>query len=270
MPHTIVFLHAHPDDEASGTSGSMARAVAQGHRVVVVFATNGDHGETPEDLAPGESLVERRRAEATESARVLGLHRVAWLEYADSGMTGWDQNSHEDAFVAASVEEAADRLVALLDEEDADILVGYDWHGGYGHPDHIRVHDVARAAVERAARAPRLLESTMNRDLVRRFFEMATAAGMETEEWNPDAPMDDGNPLGEPEAEIHWQVDVSDQLAQRRASLEAHRSQTSDVGMMLGMPDEVFSAWFGLEHYIEPGRSPGMTQGWPFGENDQP
>mgnify|MGYP002652123248 CR=1 FL=1 len=54
---TILFFHAHPDDEASQTSGAMARAVSEGHRVVVVYATNGDHGDAPDDLAPGGQIV---------------------------------------------------------------------------------------------------------------------------------------------------------------------------------------------------------------------
>ena len=72
---TIVFLHAHPDDEASQTSGSMARAVDEGHRVVVVFATHGDHGEAPDDLAEGETVVDRRRAEAEASAAAAAARR---------------------------------------------------------------------------------------------------------------------------------------------------------------------------------------------------
>ena len=264
---TIVFLHAHPDDEASQTSGSMARAVDEGHRVVVVFGTNGDHGEAPDDLAPGETVVDRRRAEAAASAAAIGLHRVAWLGYADSGMTGWEQNSHENAFTAAPLDEAAARFAAVLDEEDADIAVGYDWHGGYGHPDHVQVHRVLHRAAELAARRPRVLESTMNRDQMRRFAEAAKAAGDPgADEWHPDQPMDDGNPLGEPESAISWQVDVSPWLDRRRRALEAHRSQTTDVGMMLSMPPEVFEVFFGREHYIEPGRPPGMVQGWPFGD----
>ena len=259
---TLVFVHAHPDDEASQTSGSMARAASEGHRVVVVFATDGDHGEAPSDLAPGETVVQRRRAEAEASARATGTARVAWLGYADSGMTGWAQNDHESAFHGADLDEAARRLVAVLDDEDADVVVGYDWHGGYGHPDHVKVHHVVHRAAGLAARRPRLLESTMNRDAVRQAFEQARAAGAAGDDWDPDAPADDGNPIGTPEAEIHWQVDVSAQLPQRRAALEAHASQTTDVGQMLSMPEEAFAMFFGTEHYIEPGRPPGMRQAW--------
>lgn len=268
-PSTIVFVHAHPDDEASQTAGAMARAVAEGHRVVTVFATNGDHGELPAaGLAEGETLGDWRRREALASAAVLGVQRVAWLGYRDSGMRGWTQNLDDGAFHGADVEEAAARVAAILDEEDADVLVGYDWHGGYGHPDHVKVHAVVHRAAELAARRPRLLESTMNRDLIRGFYEAALAAGDGDRGFNPDGPMDVGNPLGTPEAEITWQVDVRDYLAQRRAALEAHRSQATDIEGMLSMPEEFFAAFFGSEHYIEPGLDdaarPSMRLGWPF------
>ncbi len=229
--------------------------------MVLVYTTNGDHGEAPDDLAPGETVVDRRRKEATGSATAIGTHRVHWLDYADSGMTGWEQNNHTRAFVRADLDEAATRLAHILWQEQADIVIGYDWHGGYGHPDHVKVHHVTRRAVELAG-TPRLLEGTMNRDLMRRQLEQAKAAGLPTQEWNPDDPMDDGNPMGTPEAELHWACDVSDQLAVKRAALAAHASQTSDVGAMLAMPEPVFAAVFGVEHYLEPGRPPGMRRSW--------
>jgi LmbE family N-acetylglucosaminyl deacetylase len=273
---TIVFVHAHPDDESSQTSGSMARAAAEGQRVVVVYATGGEHGELPvEGLPEGETLVHWRRREAEASAAVLGVKRVGWLGYADSGMTGWAQNSAKESLFVADLDEAARRLAAILDEENADVAVGYDWHGGYGHPDHVKVHHVVRRAVELARRRPRLLESTFNRDVMRGFFRAAREAGVGNDNWDPDGPQDDGNPLGTPEAEIQWQVDVHDYLAQRRASMEAHRSQATDIEAFLSMPPEVFEGFFGREHYLEPvaagqdgaGDSGpgGMQVGWPFG-----
>jgi LmbE family N-acetylglucosaminyl deacetylase len=259
---TIVFVHAHPDDESSLTAGSMARAATEGHRVVVVFATNGDHGEVPGDLADGETLVQRRAAEAQASAAALGVARLAWLGYADSGMTGWPQNDAPDSFHGADLDAAAYRLAAVLDEEEAAVAVGYDWHGGYGHPDHIKVHHVTRRAVELTRRRPRLLEATFNRDAMRRLFELATAAGLDAEDWNPDGPADDGNPVGSPESEIHWQVDVGDYLERRRESFRAHRSQVTDTSQMLAIPPEQFAIVFGTEHYIEPGRDAPMQPGW--------
>ena len=280
---TIVFLHAHPDDESTQTSGAMSRATASGDRVVVVYATNGDHGESPDDLGEGETVVTRRHTEAEASARATGTQRVEWLGYADSGMTGWERNSAADALHGADLEEAAARLVAILDEEDADVLVGYDWHGNYGHPDHVKVHHIAHRAAELAARRPRLLESTMNRDRMRAMRdairEVALAAGDEgaqaaadaggegqpdERDFDVDRPMDDGNPLGTPEAEISWEVDVSGFLAQRRAAVAAHASQKTDTAWVTAMPDEQFAAIFGSEFYIEPGRPDPIEKGWPF------
>jgi len=260
---TIVFLHAHPDDESTQTSGSMARASAGGDRVGVVYATNGDHGEAPDDLGAGETVADRRHTEAEASARATGTQRVAWLGYADSGMAGWEQNDAPGALHVAQLDEAARRLAAILDEEDADVLVGYDWHGNYGHPDHVKVHHVAHRAAELAARRPRVLESTMTGDQLRRSRQARLEAGEETD-FDPDGPMDDGNPLGSPESEISWEVDVSGYLAQRRRSVEAHRSQKTDTAWILDMPEEVFALAFAREWYIEPGRSQPMREGWPF------
>lgn len=264
---TIVFLHAHPDDEASGTAGTMRLAADAGHLVVCVYATGGEHGTVPDDLADGETVVDRRRREAETSNRLLGTARVAWLGYADSGMTGWEQNDRAGSFHAAELEEAAGQLAALLDEEDADVVVGYDWHGGYGHPDHVKVHHVVHRAVELAARRPRHLETTMNRDHLRRLLEQARQAGAvapgEGADWDPDLPADDGNPVGMPEAELHWHVDVRPVLATKRAALTAHASQ-EDVGWMLGMPEDQYAMAFGDEWYLEPGRPDGLVSALPF------
>ena len=259
---TTVFLHAHPDDEGSATAGSMILTSRAGHRVVLVYATHGEHGTTPPDLPDGVTLAEHRRGEALASAAITGTARVEWLGYADSGMSGWEQNAHETSFHAADLDEAAGRLAAVLDEEDADVLVGYDWHGGYGHPDHVKVHHVAHRAAELAARRPRLLESTTNRDLMRSQIAMAAELGIEAP-MDVDAPMDDGNPMGLPEAEIHHQVDVSEVVGLKREALACHASQ-EDVQWMLAMPEEVFAVAFGLEHYAEPGAPEGMVRGLPF------
>lgn len=105
----------------------------------------------------------------------------------------------------------------------------------------------------------------MNRDHMRRLYAVAQEAGMvgegEGADWDPDAPADDGNPFGEPEVNIHWEVDTSSVLDVKRRALECHASQTSDVGFMLALPAEAFAAWFGREFYIEPGREPGMVLG---------
>ncbi len=272
---TLVTFHAHPDDEAIATGGSMARAHAEGHRVVLVVATDGAHGEVPDDLAPGETLVDRRRDETHRSAEALGVDRVVFMDYTDSGMTGWESNGHHEAFLQADLDEAAKRLATLLVDESADVLTIYDWHGGYGHPDHIRVHEVGCRAEELAREALpelRVFESTMNRDEMRRGLELAKELGFddfapedeEGDSFDPDGPMDDGNPMGTPEAELTLGVDVAEYVDHKRAAIAAHRSQVSDSSFFLQMPPDMFAQAFGREWFIEHGAQPPMRMGWLF------
>ena len=126
-------------------------------------------------------------------------------------MTGWESNANPGSFLQADLDEAAERLAAILRAEQADVLTTYDWHGNYGHPDHIRVHQVGhRAAV--LAGTPAVYEATLNRDAAFRGIAEAVASG----EWVGDAPdvndTDDGEPFGTPEAELTTAVDVSDVL----------------------------------------------------------
>lgn len=151
---TLVTFHAHPDDEAIATGGTMARAAAAGHRVVLVTATAGDRGEVAEGfLAPGETLAQRRTAELAAAGEILGVARIEVLGYRDSGMMGTPANDDPECFWQADVDEAAARLAAILTEESADVLTIYDDHGNYGHPDHVKVHQVARQAVHQIGRA---------------------------------------------------------------------------------------------------------------------
>jgi LmbE family N-acetylglucosaminyl deacetylase len=268
---TLVCLHAHPDDEAISTGGTMARAAAEGHRVVLVVATNGEFGEVPDDLADGETLVDRRRAETERSAEALGIHRVAWLGYRDSGMTGWDQNTNSDSFHQADLDEAAERLANILREEDADALTCYDWHGTYGHPDHVKVHAVGARAGQ-LVDGVRVLEATMNRDAMVEMIAAARDAGADMgspdadadADFDPGAPADDGNPFGEPESSITLCVDVTDYVDRKRAAIAAHRSQISDSSFFMEMPPETFAAAFGREWFIEHDAEPPCRVGWIF------
>jgi LmbE family N-acetylglucosaminyl deacetylase len=256
---TLVCFHAHPDDESLTTGGVMAKAADGGHRVVLVVATGGEHGESPDDLAPGESLVHRRGAETERSATILGVARIAWLGYQDSGMTGWEQNTEPRSFLMADVDEAARRLADVLVEERADVLTVYDWHGNYGHPDHIKVHDVGHRAAELAG-TPHVYEATMNRDHVRNMMQDAPPEFVDAADFDPDSPADDGNPVGMGEDELTTAVDVSEFAERKRASVACHASQVTDTGMFLSMPAEVFASAFGTEWFIHKGEPAGIHE----------
>jgi len=249
---TVVFFHAHPDDESIATGGTMARLSDDGHRVVLVLATRGELGEVADGfLGEGETLTQRRVVETEAAAAILGVARVDFLGYRDSGMMGEPSNGDADAFWQADVEEAAGRLAAVLEREHAEVLVTYDDHGGYGHPDHIQVHRVGVRAAELAGTA-RVFEATMNRDSFRRFRDAAPEAAA-------DVPTDDADfadTMGTPEADITTAVDVVDVMDRKRAAMRAHASQIPEDSWFFTMPEEQFLAAFGQEWYVRRGAPP--------------
>jgi LmbE family N-acetylglucosaminyl deacetylase len=267
MP-TLVCFHAHPDDECIGTGGTMAQAHAAGHRVVLVVATRGERGEiAPGVLVDGEALWERRIAETYAAAELLGVDRVEFLGYVDSGMMGEPENDSPYSFWTADVDAAARRLAAILDEESADVLTVYDDHGGYGHPDHIQVHRVGIRAAALAG-TPKVLQGTMNRDEIARAMadgaaalaeaeaEIANETGTATEgevtaggEGPPELPDD----FGSPESVITHAVDVSAHVGRKRDAMRAHASQIPPDSWFLTMEQGFFERAFGTEWFIETG-----------------
>lgn len=248
---TLVAFHAHPDDECIAQSGTLAKAAAAGHRTVLVYATRGEVGQVADGfLDPGETLVERRMAEARKSAAVLGVARVEWLGYQDSGMMGTPENDNPRCFWQADVEEAAAELAAIVRTEAADVLTIYDANGNYGHPDHIQVHRVGVRAAELAG-TRQVLELTWDRDHLRGVMQAAAEAGALSSDL-PD--LDDPDFMfGTPSELITTRVDVRDFLDDKRASMEAHASQSQDTGPLLSMPPEAFREVVGHEWYIRRG-----------------
>jgi LmbE family N-acetylglucosaminyl deacetylase len=259
VPYTLVTFHAHPDDEAIATGGVMAKAKADGHRVVLVVATKGELGEVGDGvLAPNEALAERRVVETQAAADVLGVDRVEFLGYHDSGMMGEATNDAPGSFWSADIEEAGARLADLLREERADVLTIYDERGNYGHPDHIQVHRVGHRAAELAG-TPQVFEATMNHDyIVRLMTERAGELdGMPDDVERPDvAEMD----LGMPEAVLTTAVDVHDYTDVKRAAMAAHASQIPDNSFFLQLPAPAFREAFGWEWFIRKGAEPGIRE----------
>jgi LmbE family N-acetylglucosaminyl deacetylase len=249
---TLVSFHAHPDDEALLTGGTLARAAAEGHRVVLVVATAGEAGLTGAPGIDPSDLAGRRLAELYRSAEALGCARVEVLGYPDSGSSG---GPRPQSFAALDPQEPAERLAAILREERADVLTTYDENGGYGHPDHVQVHRVGAIAA-RLAGTPVLLEATVDRALLQRV------AGVMR--WIPGlsglVPESRFSTAYLPRSALTHRVDVRRHLAAKKASLAAHASQTSGgrgvrtVALLLRLPDPLLRRALGREWFRENGR----------------
>ncbi len=226
--------------------GTLARAAAEGHKVVVVTATDGAVGEVADGfLNPGETLEARRAVELRRAAEILGIDRALQLGYRDSGMMGTTDNEHPGCFWRADVDEAAAKLAAVLGEEGADVLTVYDSYGGYGHPDHIQVHRVGHAAA-RLAGIGRVYEASMNRDRIRALNSM----GPDGDEGpRADDERFDLDKIGFAESEITTAVDVTEWLDIKRAAMAAHQSQVAEDSWFLQLPPDVFVQSFGTEWF---------------------
>jgi LmbE family N-acetylglucosaminyl deacetylase len=249
---TLVAFHAHPDDEVILTGGTLAGAVAAGHRVILVTATDGRMGNE----------TETRMDELLSSASVLGVHRVECLGYADSGYGPifYPDPPGRVRFARAEVETAAQRLAAILRDEDAQLLLSYQRNGGYGHRDHVQVHHVGKRAAELAA-TPRVLEVTMPRELLRRVGDFCRLLRL-------PAPYDADTvrTAYAPRATITHRIDVRRFARQKRDAFAAHRSQIGDglnarlFGLLMLMPPQVFGLLFSHEWFVDPAAPPGTVR----------
>lgn len=246
---TVVAFHAHPDDEVILTGGTLAKAAAAGQRVVVVTATDGrmDSADDP-----------TRLHELHSSTAILGAQRTECLGYADSG---YGPDFYPDPpgrvrFGRADVEEAAQRLAAILRSENAHLLLSYQANGGYGHRDHVQVHHVGKRAAELAG-TPRVLEATMPRELLRRINDLCHLLRLPAP-YDPDV-------LGDayaPRATITHQIDVRRAARQKRDAVAAHRSQLGTglgarvYGALLRLPPPVLGAIFRYEWFVDPAAAP--------------
>lgn len=253
---TLVCFHAHPDDEAITTGGLMRKASDAGHDVVLVVATRGENGEVqPETLKSGEQLSERRVAEVSESARILGAKPPIFLGYEDSGMMGEDSNENPACFWKANIEEAAGQLAAVLTEVNADIVTIYDQHGLYGHPDHIQVHRVGLAAA-RIAGIENVFEATVNRaEVAKNIVDLRARIEASGGDASELPGQDELEEFGVAHEDLAYVVDVSNQVNAKRASLRAHKSQVSEQSLFLDTSDEEFALMFGQEWFGIPGRT---------------
>lgn len=252
MPHTLVSFHAHPDDETLFTGGTLARAAAAGHRVVLVTATDGGLGATSSDFGTG--LGSRRLAELERAAAALGVARTVNLGYPDSGFPHLSPDPA--VFARQDPDGPAAALAQILREESADALTTYDPLGGYGHPDHRQVHQVALRAA-RLVGTGCVLQATVDRDLIVRAVRLARLVPGLLDA-NAGAVLAGAFT---PRSLITHRVDVRRHLAAKRAALQAHASQAAGsartAALLLRLPGPLFSRVLGTEWFVDRSLSPG-------------
>lgn len=264
---TMMAVHAHPDDEASSTGGVLATYSAQGIRTVVVTCTNGEFGDAPGGIKPGQdghderAVAQQRLAELRKSIEILGVTNLELLGYHDSGMPDWEYKDRPDAFCNIPVADVAARISGLIERYQPQVLITYDDSGPYQHPDHVHASVCAQRAFADSGIPAKLYLSAMRSSDWRKVWDTLREQGIEVPSWEPDPERE--RMAAESEARITTDVDIRSVITRKRDALFAHSSQIQD-SWFSQLPEEVSEMVFGFEHFIRAAD----TTGAPLPETD--
>lgn len=255
-PLTLMAVHAHPDDEATGTGGVLAKAAAEGIRTVLVTCTDGRCGDGPGGVKPGQeghdpqAVVAMRAGELERSAAGLKISDLELLGYGDSGMMGWDANTAPGAFWGTPVDEAGARLAELMRQYRPDVVITYDENGFYGHPDHIQANRITTAALDLLGpdESPaKLYWTTVPRSQFEEFGRVMRELGSDwDDETDGEAPAFE---MGLPDDEVTTWVDIKEFAQQKYDSLAEHASQTDNI-IFLRLGVERLGELMGVETFV--------------------
>lgn len=244
---TLLFVHAHPDDEALLTAGTMARASAEGHQVHLLVVTDGAAGLTSTEFS--DNLGSTRKSELEKSAQALGVSSVTTWEVPDSGLNA----EVPTGFAHRNIDEYAHKLEALMNELGVTVLIGYDPSGGYGHPDHLAVHRMVREAHKRYTRSCSLFEATLPREPIAGTVTLAARLRLTPSEFDPQ----EFAQAWTPRSRITHRVNVRPYLDAKRNSVRAHASQANadntvrTLAVLSALPRPLFGALLGTEYFVK-------------------
>ena len=252
---TLMAIHAHPDDEATSTGGVLHKYASEGVRTVLVTCTGGELGDGPQGLKPGqpghdpEAVRRVRSAELESACRDLGIWRLEMLGYRDSGMVEWGMADAPGSFAGSPLDDEVSRVAKLIEQYRPQVVITYGEDGGYGHPDHIRTHQVARSAFLSTGIPRKLYYTAFPKSLARRVLAQMKEAGINPWElgeidFDPENP-----PFGVDDALITTVIDVTADVPAKLAAVRAHGSQM-DNAFFGGLPDQVAPMVMGAEHFI--------------------
>ncbi len=258
MGLTVMAVHAHPDDEVFATGGVLRLLADQGVRTVLVTCTDGRFGDAPGGVKPGAAghdpaaVAALRDGELDAACRALGVTRSVRLGYRDSGMMGWPQNDEPGSFWSTRVDEATDRLSALVRAERPQVVVTYNAFGFYGHPDHIQAHRITVAALTTLDEPPTLYYNALPRSVAQAWRDQAAGArDASGEKRGGEAAGEEFDPvaLSTPDDAIDAAIDVRAALGAKRAAMAAHASQLADAPW-LALDEDAFALAMGTEWFV--------------------
>lgn len=247
----LLAVHAHPDDESTSTGGVLAYYSRRGVRTIVVTCTNGEMGDAPSGIKPGQAghdpaaVAAIRRTELHTACARLGVHNVELLGYQDSGMPEWDHQHQPNAFCNIPIDTVACRLTELMDHHRPDVVVTYNPDATYQHPDHVHTARATLQAVAGAGIPRALFLIGHGADYYRRLDLAASAIGIDRKPPAPSIQI-----MRERiQHSITTTVDVQTVIDVKRYALLAHVSQLRS-SLAAKIPADQWPTVFGTEEFI--------------------
>ena len=256
----LLLVHAHPDDETINNGITMAKYVSEGAQVTLVTCTRGEEGEV---LVPSlanlastadDKLGEHRVIELTNAMAELGISDFRFLgepnkKWRDSGMMGTPPNERADVFWQADLDEAANYLVKIILETKPQVMITYDEIGGYGHPDHIKAHQVAMRGAELAAEAgwsiSKIYWNTMPRSVIQNGIDKMKEVGSDFF----GAESADDLPFAKSDEFVTSLVSAPELVDKKMAAMKAHETQISVDGPFFALSNNLGLSVWGDEYY---------------------
>ena len=256
----LLLVHAHPDDETINNGVTMAKYADLGAQVTLVTCTRGEEGEVlVNELAnlasdKDDKLGEHREIELKDAMAQLGINDFRFLgapnkKWRDSGMMGTPQNERGNVFWQADLDEASHELVKIILEIQPQVLITYDEFGGYGHPDHIKAHQVAMRAAELAAeqgwKVSKIYWNTIPRSVIQMGIEKMKEVGSDFF----GAESVDELPFAKPDELATTVVNAPEYVPQKLAAMKAHATQISEDGPFFALSKNLGLSVWGDEYY---------------------
>ena len=258
---TTMAVHAHPDDESSSTGGVLATYSDQGIRTVVVTCTNGEFGDAPGGVKPGEdghdeqAVAQLRLAELRQACKILGVTDLEPLGYHDSGMPDWDYKERPEAFCNIPLAEVAGRVGTLIERYRPQVLISYDAEGMYQHPDHVHAARAAAAAVAATGIPAKFYLTALRPSSWQRVWQALRELG-EDVPGPREVTAEMRAQMEAAERRITTMVDIRPVLTRKREALFAHASQIRE-SWFSKIPEDIAESAFGTETFIRASDSTG-------------
>ena len=256
----LLLVHAHPDDETINNGVTMAKYAADGINVTLVTCTRGEEGEVLVDSllnlasSKDDKLGEHREVELKNAMDELGIKDFRFLgapnkKWRDSGMMGTPQNDRKDVFWQADLDEVANELVKIILETKPQVLITYDEFGGYGHPDHIKAHQIAMRAAEIASQqdwqVSKIYWNTTPRSVIQMGIDKMKEVGSEFF----GAENADDLPFAKPDELVTSVVKAPEYVPHKLAAMKAHATQISVDGPFFALSNNLGLSVWGDEYY---------------------